>query len=224
MARVDLPLFLQRCGNTRSTNFLWERKYGYELTHESRHEVNNKTNSIGCILEWFPKALDTAPKNSTNFLRGNFWRLRLKKFTEKKRAWSEALQPYRNLNFPSIFLIYILLLVCHHPILAILILRHYSMKLKNDFSAKTRQLFADGFCFICSTSVTLELHHICGRVSDSPMNGALLCREHHSHMGHNMAEEGSLLLSTARFLLHRHYVPTDEDLRFLGQYWGRGDY
>lgn len=53
--------------------------------------------------------------------------------------------------------------------------------LKNDFSQEVRFLFTQipQSCYNCGINYPLELHHILGRVSNSPLNGSLLCHNCH---------------------------------------------
>lgn len=91
------------------------------------------------------------------------------------------------------------------------------MNLKNPFSQKTRHLYLYEYgCWICGRSDKgLELHHIFGRVSSSPYNGALLCIECHGHMGHDDIEQDTLLKLACEFLARMNYVADLRDKRFL---------
>jgi len=95
------------------------------------------------------------------------------------------------------------------------------MKLQFPFSQETRWLFFDVryLCWICGENGQqkggTELHHIKGRVSDSPYNGAVLCKECHGHANHNDSEEGDLLLKTISYLDSRGYVANEADRMFL---------
>jgi hypothetical protein len=94
------------------------------------------------------------------------------------------------------------------------------MKLKNDFSNETRHLWLGHWeCGLCKkngqTTGGLELHHIYGRVSDSPFNSVVLCKKCHASIAHNDDEHRKLLAYTIRYLLKIHYRPVPEDYLFL---------
>lgn len=91
------------------------------------------------------------------------------------------------------------------------------MNLKNPFSPNTRNLYLYEYqCWVCSRSDKgLELHHIYGRLSNSPYNGAVCCMECHSHMGHSREEHRELLMKAVRFLNREGYRPSREDAAFL---------
>lgn len=95
------------------------------------------------------------------------------------------------------------------------------MKLANPFSTETRWLFHDVqyHCWICGENGQgkggTELHHIVGRSSNSPLNGAVLCKECHGRMVHTQQEEMELLNKTIHYLHSRRYVWTEADMQFL---------
>lgn len=94
------------------------------------------------------------------------------------------------------------------------------MFLNNPFSLDTRLLYLGvWYCWICGGNGQnkggLELHHIVGRSSNSPLNSALLCHECHSHMGHSQEEERALFLKTLRFLRSIKYQLTSQDMYFM---------
>ena len=93
------------------------------------------------------------------------------------------------------------------------------MKLQFPFSQETRQLFFDVryLCFFCGRNDT-ELHHIAGRISNSPLNGAVLCKECHSHVIHSELEEKMLFEKTLRYLVKIHYTFTENDVAFIDSY------
>lgn len=93
------------------------------------------------------------------------------------------------------------------------------MKLRNPFSEDTRWLFFDTRfnCFLCGRNDT-ELHHIGGRVSSSPLNAAVLCKECHLHVTHSEEEEMRLFRLTLRYLIPRGYRITMKDLGFIQDY------
>lgn len=97
-----------------------------------------------------------------------------------------------------------------------------TMNLKNPFSIETKHLFNHWACFICGSNGTrrggLELHHITGRGSNSPFNGAVLCTPCHSRMGHNRGEERYLLAKTVQYLKGKGYKPKEEDWKFLEEH------
>jgi hypothetical protein len=96
------------------------------------------------------------------------------------------------------------------------------MSLKNDFGTQTRLLYCDLWeCWICGCNGTnrggLELHHIKGRESRSPLNAAPLCHYCHEHMNHNDKEEIFLLGKTIRILLKLNYKFEEDDLAFYNK-------
>lgn len=96
------------------------------------------------------------------------------------------------------------------------------MKLKNNFTNKTRNIFLGLWeCWLCGQNGQntngLELHHIRGRDSKSPLNAAILCGVCHSHCGHNQEEERKLLQKTARFLCRIDYKFNVNDLKFYAK-------
>lgn len=60
----------------------------------------------------------------------------------------------------------------------------------------------------------LELHHIRGRVSSSPLNSFLICKECHAVCGHSIREESKYLQKTMRWLLRQSYTLTVKDISF----------
>lgn len=70
-------------------------------------------------------------------------------------------------------------------------------------------------CWICGKNQNLELNHIFGRVSASPLNASVLCRECHEHIGHSMEEEQKLLRLCIAFLVEQEYKLTADDDAFL---------
>lgn len=90
------------------------------------------------------------------------------------------------------------------------------MKLRNPFSDKTRALFMYCYeCWVCGRNQSLEINHIFGRMSDSPLNASVLCRDCHSTVGHSWEEERNLLRKTILFLRAQGYKLTKEDELFL---------
>lgn len=93
------------------------------------------------------------------------------------------------------------------------------MKLYNPFSIQTRWLFFDVrySCFNCGRNDT-ELHHIAGRISDSPINAIVLCKECHSKVTHTEEEETKYFTMTLRYLVKIDYRFTYSDLTFVNSY------
>lgn len=90
------------------------------------------------------------------------------------------------------------------------------MQLKNPFSNETRNLYLYRYdCDKCGSNQMLELHHICGRVSNSPLNASLVCHDCHSHLNHNEEEEKRHFNTNLAFLLKIRYKPTENDIQFL---------
>lgn len=100
------------------------------------------------------------------------------------------------------------------------------MKLKNNFSQETRNLFIDVeyLCFLCGgngqDSGGMELHHILGRESNSPYNASPLCKECHKiadNKGVSSLNETQikLLRKTEFHLGVMNYKPKEEDIVFL---------
>lgn len=61
----------------------------------------------------------------------------------------------------------------------------------------------------------MELHHIWGRISDSALNAAPLCRKCHDLVTHKPEEHRALLKKTIRFLKGEQYKLVGRDLKFL---------
>jgi len=94
------------------------------------------------------------------------------------------------------------------------------MNLKHPFSQEDRYLFFDAQheCWICGGNQQMELHHICGRKSSSPLNGAPLCKECHNKIGHSESEEKMLFAKTLKYLTRNQYVITEKDYDFINNY------
>lgn len=100
------------------------------------------------------------------------------------------------------------------------------MKLRNDFTQDTRNLFIDleYTCSNCGMNGVglggISLHHIQGRSSKSPYNASTLCGECHriadnkSTFGVNDLEK-KLLKYTKKYLDRINYNPQVEDFQFL---------
>lgn len=102
------------------------------------------------------------------------------------------------------------------------------MQLKNPFSPATRALFSDNYvCWWCGQTGTKDgeyvnaLHHIKGRVSNSPLNAAPIhnfgCHLDNGKLGTREVQT-ELLGKTLGFLLRRGYVLTSKDRAFVIKY------
>lgn len=104
--------------------------------------------------------------------------------------------------------------------------------LKNNFTPKTRQLFAGVYtCWVCgqtqkqgacgSWENVNALHHIKGRVSASPL-GACPIHNTNCHLYNprltKQDMQRQLLQRTLRFLLGKGYVLTSQDRAFVLKY------
>lgn len=94
------------------------------------------------------------------------------------------------------------------------------MKLKNNFSQDTREMFRDCWeCWTCGEngqqSGGLEIHHITGRNSKATINASVLCKKCHIQINHNRFEEQDLTLKTLKYLKQRCYNIKQEDLDHL---------
>lgn len=94
------------------------------------------------------------------------------------------------------------------------------MKLAYPFPLEVRLLYIDCWqCWLCGGNGTqdggLEIHHICGRVSDSAFNSSCLCKKCHATMGHSQEEEQKLFLITLKYLFNKEYQPVPNDWKFL---------
>lgn len=93
------------------------------------------------------------------------------------------------------------------------------MRLRNPFADASRELFRDAAgCFKCGESGHDALHHIRGRVSDSPFNAAPLHNQR-CHIGqgdiHTEPVERRYLAKTSRYLASVGYEATEADRAFL---------
>lgn len=90
------------------------------------------------------------------------------------------------------------------------------MKLNNPFTNDTRILYLyRNDCDTCGSNQMLEINHITGRSSKSPLNASILCRRCHMKVGHNIDEEQKLFAKNLKFLLKEGYKLTQEDHDFL---------
>lgn len=95
------------------------------------------------------------------------------------------------------------------------------MKLRNPFSDKTRVLYIDHqYCMSCGSNNIPELHHIAGRVSNSPLNAIVLCHNCHARCGHSEEEEKKYFGINLIYLMQIGYEFTDQDIQFA-QYYKR---
>ena len=92
-----------------------------------------------------------------------------------------------------------------------------SMKLSNPFSKQTREMWRDcQICGICDKQVDLELHHIVGRESSSPLNSCPLCKSCHDTVNHSNEERQELFaFSFANVVIKNKYKTTPDDLALL---------
>ena len=94
------------------------------------------------------------------------------------------------------------------------------MNLKNPFTVETRLLFMGVWsCWDCGSNGVnrggLEIHHIVGRSSNSPLNAALVCNACHAHFNHSQEEEQRLFFKTLKFLKAIKYELTSQDMYFM---------
>jgi hypothetical protein len=95
--------------------------------------------------------------------------------------------------------------------------------MRNEFEDRVRLAFIDQWaCGECGENGTrtggLELHHIKGRESNSALNGIVLCKECHSHIGHSSQEENKYLEKTIKYLVAIRFNLIEEDLEFYHKY------
>lgn len=96
------------------------------------------------------------------------------------------------------------------------------MKLRNNFTEKTRWLFAYNYdCFYCQQNGWDALHHIMGRVSTSPLNASPI-HNHKCHIGNSILDgfdmQSILLKKTLAFLQANNYVLTEVDKEFISKH------
>lgn len=94
------------------------------------------------------------------------------------------------------------------------------MKLKNPFTNETRWLFHDARyqCWICGGNQNIELHHIAGRISSSPLNASPVCHSCHAQVGHSEEEEKLLFKRTLHYLTTHDYKINKKDHEFINSY------
>lgn len=109
------------------------------------------------------------------------------------------------------------------------------MKLKNDFTIRTRSIYAFEKCCQypkcwakelkgnnnkdgCNTS--LELHHILNRSSNSTLNSIMVCRMCHDKIQITLTkkEKSELLKQQLRWLVKIGYEFIEEDYEFYNKY------
>lgn len=91
--------------------------------------------------------------------------------------------------------------------------------LKNNFSEETRELFVWNYeCWISGKNNADCLHHILGRVSNSPLNACPL-NNFETHIGNGTLSQfevrKKLLKKTYDYLMANEYVLTKEDKKFI---------
>ena len=97
------------------------------------------------------------------------------------------------------------------------------MQLKNRFTEETRELFFWNYkCWYCGMDHYDCLHHILGRVSDSPLNAAPL-NNFECHIGNGaltlFEEKKKLLKKTYEYLLGEGYTLSKKDKIFKKKYY-----
>lgn len=93
------------------------------------------------------------------------------------------------------------------------------MKLKNNFSEDTRNLFLyHQYCQNCMSNNMPSIHHIAGRLSDSPLNAVVLCHDCHAKCGHSEEEETKYFKIAHTFHTRNDYQVTEEDKTFINNY------
>lgn len=98
------------------------------------------------------------------------------------------------------------------------------MQLKNPFSTKTRSLFNEACCWVCGWKIrngesAWTLHHIRGRISNSPLNACPIhnwkCHIDNGILGKRETQI-SLINRTGAYLVRKmKYVFTPKDIAFL---------
>jgi hypothetical protein len=90
--------------------------------------------------------------------------------------------------------------------------------MRNNFSEETRGLFIDCYkCWICGKNTADALHHILGRVSDSPLNAAPVCNFtcHINRPMHTEQTRQDLIKKTFFYLIKKGYALTKKDKEFI---------
>ena len=96
------------------------------------------------------------------------------------------------------------------------------MMLKNEFSEETRELFIwNKECWWCKKNHWNCLHHILGRISNSPLNVAPI-NNFDCHIGNGKLSQfevkKNLLKKTLKYLKENGYVLTVKDKKFKMKY------
>ncbi|MFA5397976.1 MAG: hypothetical protein WC346_18335 [Methanogenium sp.] len=94
--------------------------------------------------------------------------------------------------------------------------------LKNEFTQETRDLFFwNKKCWWCGQNHWNCLHHILGRVSNSPLNAAPIAN-FGCHIGNGKLSQfevrKKMLKKTLEYLLENGYVLTEKDKEFKKKY------
>jgi hypothetical protein len=94
--------------------------------------------------------------------------------------------------------------------------------MKNNFDEETRELFFwNRHCWLCNMQHANCLHHILGRVSNSPLNAAPL-NNFDCHIGKGIIStfdmKCNFLQKTLSYLLEKGYVLTKKDKEFKKKY------
>ena len=93
--------------------------------------------------------------------------------------------------------------------------------MKNEFSEETRELFFwNHTCWNCGMNDADCLHHIMGRISNSPLNAAPL-NNFNCHIGNGELSQfftrKKLLQRTLKFLKESGYTLTKKDKTFMNK-------
>ena len=93
-----------------------------------------------------------------------------------------------------------------------------SKGLKNNFTEETKELFTwNEECWVCPENGWDCLHHILGRVSNSPLNAAPI-HNFKCHIGNGKLArfevKKKLLKKTFKYLMTKEYVLTEKDKKF----------
>lgn len=89
--------------------------------------------------------------------------------------------------------------------------------MRNEFSKETKQFFyISRYCMLCGrVDLPIELHHICWRISNSPLNCIRICKTCHEKIDHSKDYERMLFIKTYNFLKKQKYNITNDDKQFL---------
>lgn len=95
-------------------------------------------------------------------------------------------------------------------------------KLRNEFTDETRSLFIFyQKCFVCNQNGWNAIHHILGRISNSPLNACLI-HNFKCHIGNGKLTQfevqKKLLKQTLDFLIKSRYKLTKQDKEFMKKY------